>query len=385
MSDLLARVALSRVAEPGRQDVWSAVRDVGAEAVWDALRRGRAVAGLSADLVAGAATRAEGYAPERDLEAAGRCGARLVTPGHPEWAEHRLDWLPGVGPYAPPLLLYVRGALGLAAATERSVAVVGARAATAYGALVAERLGLGLADRACAVVSGGAYGIDAAAHRGALLSEQAATVAVLACGVDVAYPSGNDRLLARVVERGLVVSELPPGARPTRPRFLVRNRVIAALTLGTVVVEAAVRSGSLATAARARDLQRHVMAVPGPVTSAQSTGVHKELRDGTAVCVTSASEVLDTVGRMGDDAAEPERGPEHPRDHLDEPVRQVLEAVPLRDAATETAIARTAGTPPRFVASVLPSLMVAGLVERVDGRWRLTTLGAGRPAGTARP
>ena len=130
----------------------------------------------------------------------------------------------------------------------------------------------------------------------ALGAEAAPTVAVLACGVDVAYPRGNDRLLARAAQRGLVVSELPPGSSPTRARFLVRNRVIAALALGTVVVEAAARSGSLATADRARELGRHLMAVPGPVTSALSAGCHALLRDG-ATCVTRAEEVLDLVRR----------------------------------------------------------------------------------------
>ena len=383
MSDLLARVALSRVVEPGHRGVWCAVDAHGAEAVWDAIRRERGLPELSADLLAGAAGRAAGYEPERDVDAAHRGGARIVTPADPEWPAARLFWPRDIGPYAPPLLLYVRGHPDLAAATDRSVAVVGARAATVYGTHVAQALGHGLADRGCGVVSGGAYGIDAAAHRGALLSDRAATVAVLACGVDVAYPSGNDRLLASICERGLLVSELPPGTRPTRVRFLVRNRVIAALSLGTVVVEAALRSGSLATAGRARELHRHVMAVPGAVTSAQSAGVHRELRDGSARCVTGAADVLDVVGRLGEDAVEPERGPEHPRDALEPLVRQVLEAVPLRDPATETAIAVAAGTAPRVVNRVLPSLLVAGLVERVEGRWRLTALGAGRPAPAA--
>ncbi len=174
-----------------------------------------------------------------------------MHPGDEEWPADRLDWPDGVLHDAPPLALSVRGPHPLAEVVERSVAVVGARAATAYGAHVAAELSRALADRGVAVVSGGAYGIDAAAHRGALSAEAAPTVAVLACGVDVAYPRGNDRLLARTAELGVVVSELAPGSAPTRARFLVRNRLIAALTLGTVVVEAAARSGSLATADRA--------------------------------------------------------------------------------------------------------------------------------------
>ncbi len=172
--------------------------------------------------------------------------------------------------------------------TRTTVAVVGARAATAYGAYVAGDLSTALSDRGVAVISGGAYGIDAAAHRGALASTRTPTIAVLACGVDVAYPRGHDRLLRQIASTGLVVSELPPGSSPTRGRFLVRNRLIAALSLGTVVVEAALRSGSLATLERARLLSRHPMVVPGPVTSAMSAGCHAQLRhDPPAVCVTA--------------------------------------------------------------------------------------------------
>jgi DNA processing protein len=228
-------------------------------------------------------------------------------------------------------------------------------------------------------VSGGAYGIDAAAHRGALAGQAAPTVAVLACGVDVAYPRGNERLLDGIAQRGLVVSELPPGSTPTRARFLVRNRIIAALTLGTVVVEAAARSGSLATADRARELGRHLMAVPGPVTSALSTGCHALLRDG-ATCVTRAEEVLDLVGVLGADAATPLRGPASVRDDLPDTVRRVLEAVPVRGGAGEAALARDAGVSTLVVQQVLPPLAVHGLVERTPLGWRLTPLGAGRPA-----
>ena len=155
---------------------------------------------------------------------------------------------------------------------DRSVAIVGSRASTAYGEHVAGELGHQLAERGWTVVSGGAFGIDAAAHRGALAAE-APTVAVLACGVDRPYPAAHGALLHRIAETGLLVSEWPPGAAPHRHRFLVRNRLIAALTRGTVVVEAAARSGAQATARRARKLGRQVLVVPGPVTSAMSVGL----------------------------------------------------------------------------------------------------------------
>ena len=376
---VLALLALSRVTEPGSRSVHRAVQSRGAAAVWEALRRGRPCPPLSAALQAAASARAEGYDPADDLTRLERCGGRLVHPGSPEWPEDRLDWPDGVLSDAPPLALCVRGPHPLDEVAARSVAVVGARAATAYGAHVAGELSRSLADRGVAVVSGGAYGIDAAAHRGALAAEATPTVAVLACGVDVAYPRGNDRLLARTAEHGLVVSELPPGSSPTRARFLVRNRVIAALTLGTVVVEAAARSGSLATADRARELGRHLMAVPGPVTSALSAGCHALLRDG-ATCVTRAEEVLDLVGVLGADAAPPLRGPASVRDDLPQTVRRVLEAVPVRGGAGVATLARDAGVSALVVQQVLPPLLVHGLVERTPLGWRLTPLGAGRPA-----
>ena len=378
--DRLARVALSRLVEPGHRGVWRAVQELGPIAVWHGLRDGSRLPGLSDELRAGAAVRAQGHEPARDLEALQRHGGRLLCPGDDEWPAARLDWPLEDGALAPPLALYVRGRPALAEVVERSVAVVGSRAATAYGVLMAGELALGLADRDCAVVSGGAYGIDTAAHRGALLSAGAPTIAVLACGLDVTYPKGNDDLFAKIADTGLLLTELPPGCAPTRSRFLVRNRLIAALTLGTVVVEAALRSGSLSTAGRARDLHRHVMAVPGPVTSDMSAGAHAELRRPGTICVTSAAEVLDTVGRLGSDAAPQPRAPASPRDGLDETVRRVLDAVPVRTPSGEASIAKTAGVSSLVVQQVLPPLLVAGLVERRAGGWRLTPLGAGRPA-----
>ena len=383
-ADRLARVALSRLVEPGSHPLARAVAAVGAEAVWQALRRARPVAGLSRALADGAAHRAADADPESDLRRLERSGGRVLVPGDDEWPSERLTWPAdaAVALHAPPLVLYARGPASLAATTARSVALVGARAATAYGAHVAGAFGLGLAEAGAAVVSGGAYGIDGAAHRGALAADAAPTVAVLAGGVDVAYPRGHDRLLARVAETGLVLAEVPPGSAPLRPRFLVRNRLIAALTQGTVVVEAALRSGSLSTAARAAELSRPVMAVPGPVTSAASAGCHQLLRDG-ALCVTSAREVLDQVGASGEDLCTPGRGRTDLRDDLPAALRQVLEAVPVRRGAGEASIARTAGVSTLVVQQVLPPLLVAGLVEPTDGGYRLTALGAQRPVPPA--
>lgn len=384
MTDLRAALAgLSRIAEPGDPAVAEAVQERGAVAVWEALRRGARIGRVPEASVSASAARADGYDPQADLAAARAGGARLVCPGDGEWPQDRLQWQADRLLDPPPLALWVRGRWPLAEAVERSVAVVGARAASSYGLHVATELGSGLAERGAGVVSGGAYGIDAAAHRGALAAGAAPTLAVLACGVDVAYPRGNDRLLAAVAEHGLLVSELPPGSHPTRRRFLVRNRLIAALSLGTVVVEAAPRSGSLATLERARLLNRHVMAVPGPVTSVMSAGCHLQLRAG-ATCVTSAAEVLDAVGRLGADAAEEPRGPVDVRDGLSETVRRVLDAVPVRRSAGVGALARDAGVAPLVVQQVMPPLQAHGLVERTAEGWRLTPLGAGKPLSRER-
>ncbi|MCW2599978.1 MAG: dna polymerase sliding clamp subunit [Frankiales bacterium] len=380
----LARLALARVAEPGSHDVHLALQQAPAAEVWASVKAGAPLGQLGQRALDGIAGRVDGYVPERDLERLGDLGGRVICPGDDEWPDG-LDWGLGVMQgdvkgMAPPWVLLVRGRHDLRKATATSVAIVGARAATAYGTHVAGELAFALAEAGTAVVSGAAYGIDGAAHRGALTARAAPTIAVLACGLDIAYPRGHDRLLAQVAESGLIVSEVPPGCAPTRVRFLVRNRVVAALTRGTVVVEAALRSGSLSTANRALDLGRKVLAVPGPVTSAQSAGCHEWIRTQRAVLVTDAAEVLEVVGAAGEHLLLPKRGAAHPRDALDETVRRVLDAVPVRTAVGVARIARTAGVPALVVQQVLPSLLVAGLVEQRDGAWRLTTLGAAAPA-----
>lgn len=259
--ELSARVLLTRVLEPGDASGGRWVRELGAVAVARRLRDGGPrLAGFSDKRWAGLCARAAQSDPARDLAAARAAGVRFVCPGTPEWPA-QLDDLGD----ARPLGLWVRGRPSLRLWALRSVAVVGARACTEYGAHMAAHLAAGLADRGWVVVSGGAYGVDGAAHRGALGSS-GATVAVLACGVDRPYPRGHAALIDRIAEQGLVVGELPPGDHPTPSRFVVRNRVIAALTRGTVVVEAAYRSGSLATARAAQRLGRHTMGVPTPLS-----------------------------------------------------------------------------------------------------------------------
>ncbi|WP_030346441.1 DNA-processing protein DprA [Streptomyces sp. NRRL S-1022] len=364
-AERLGRVFLGRVVEPGDEVGGRWVREFGVGEVVRRLRcGGDALPGVSASRWAGLVARARRAEPERDLEAARATGARFVCPGDGEWPA-QLDDLGD----ARPLGLWVRGRPHLRMWALRSVAVVGARACTEYGTHAAATLASGLAERGWVVVSGGAYGIDGSAHRGALAA-RGATVAVLACGVDQPYPRGHAALIGRIADQGLVVGELPPGDHPTPSRFILRNRVIAALTRGTVVVEAACRSGSLATARAAQRLGRYTMGVPGPVTSALSAGVHELLR-GEATLVTDATEVVELVGEMGD-LAPPRRGPVLPRDLLEPAARTVLAALPGNRAAPADEIALGARTTRDEAIARLYELRALGYVERHGDGWKLT-------------
>jgi len=254
---------------------------------------------------------------------------------------------------------------------------VGSRAATSYGAGVAADLGADLAERGVSVVSGGAFGIDAAAHRGAL-AVHGPTICVLANGVDVAYPAGNSALLEWIAQEHLLVSELPPGATPTKVRFLARNRVIAALSQGTVVVEAAVRSGARNTATWALECNRVLMAVPGPVHSTMSAAPHSMIRDGQATLVTSAADVLEMVSPVGDHLRPAASGPVRQTDGLDPGRLAVLEAVPARRRSPAGDIALVAGVSLPSCLADLAALELAGLVEADVTGWRLARAGASR-------
>ncbi|MGW5233780.1 DNA-processing protein DprA [Streptomyces nodosus] len=363
--DRLARIFLGRVVEPGDETAGRWLREHGAEEVARRLREdGPPLPGVTGKRWAGLRARAVRAAPERDLALAREAGLRFVCPGTPEWPA-QLDDLGD----ARPLGLWVRGRPSLRMWALRSVAVVGARACTEYGAHMAAGLGAGLAERGWVVVSGGAYGVDGAAHRGALAAG-GATVAVLACGVDRPYPRGHTELITRIARQGLVAGELPPGDHPTPSRFLLRNRVIAALTRGTVVVEAAYRSGALVTARAAQRLGRHTMGVPGPVTSGLSAGVHELLR-GEAVLVSDAAEVVELVGAMGELAPD-RRGPVLPRDLLDPAAARVLAALPARGTAPADVLAHEAGTTQDDAVARLYELRSLGFVERHGDGWKLT-------------
>ncbi|RSM85562.1 DNA-protecting protein DprA [Kibdelosporangium aridum] len=366
----LACAYLLKVAEPPAYALRKFVAEQGVVAAAAAVRAGEVPDAVSLET---SARRHINTAAE-DLAAGERAGARLVTPEDEDWpawpllpltnaAARGLKWA------SAPLGLWVRGSVPLDEALQRAVSVVGARAATSYGEHVAAEMGYGLASRGMSVVSGAAYGIDGAAHKGALNAD-GCTIAVLACGIDKAYPAGHSLLIERIAARGLVITEYPPGTPPGRHRFLVRNRIIAALGIGTVVVEAGQRSGARNTAASAAALGRVLMVVPGPVTSAMSMGCHDLLRDGLATSVSSVAEVIESVGLFGDDLVTKTGSTARPTDGLDSESLRVHEALELRATHSAERIAEVSGVPLPRVRAVLPALELTGLADRCESGWR---------------
>jgi DNA processing protein len=363
----LARAYLSRVAEPPALALGRFVEEVGAVPAAQAVRRGDVPDAVARQT----AVRRRVDRSAADLAAAEAVGGRLLVPEDPGWPAWPFGAfaVAGTEELAPPIALWVRGPGCLDALTERAVAVVGARAASGYGVHLAGEFAAGLAERGHTVVSGAAIGVDGAAHRGALAVD-GATVAVLACGIDRAYPAAHDTLLQRVAASGVVVSEYPPGCVPARHRFLVRNRIIAALAAGTLVVEAGMRSGAQRTAADARALGRLVLAVPGPVTSGLSAGCHRLIQEG-AVLAQRVEEVLEAVGRLGVDLApDPDPGTARPTDGLDPVGILVHDALPPRAARDTGWLALEAAVPVDAVRGALVDLERRGLAEQCDGRWR---------------
>lgn len=352
--DRAARLAWARLVEPGDSAAARLVAAVGAEQALHGLDPGSALAQR-------VLPRLETLDVVRDLEIVRALAARVVVPGDDEWPAG-LDGLA-----EPPFCLWVRGPLDLGEACARSVAVVGARAATGYGVHQARELAAGLAERRFTVVSGAAYGIDGAAHEGALAVD-GATVAVVAGGLDRPYPAGHAGLLARIAEVGAVVSEVPPGSSPSRWRFLKRNRLIATMTQGTVVVEAGLRSGSRNTATTARDHYRVVCAVPGPVSSAASAGCHVLIRDG-ATLVTDAAEVAQEVGPIGE-LAPHKQGPSTPEDDLEPVHRAVLGVLRVRSSTSADEVARQCGTSAAEAVGALGILVANELATRDQDGYR---------------
>lgn len=360
---------LSRVAEPPCPELTTLVERVGPVQAAAKVKAGD----IEPELARWVDSRREHDCAAADLKVLDRLGGRLITPEDDEWPALAFQGFRGVDTKKrpngrPPLVLWAVGPMKLDEATERAAAIVGTRAATAYGEHVAADLAAGLVDRDMAVVSGGAYGIDGAAHRAALACE-GVTVAIVAGGIDNPYPAGHSALFHRIRQDCLLVSEYPPGVAPGRLRFLTRNRLVAALSGATVVVEAGLRSGAANTAAWATALGRQVAAVPGPVTSAASAGCHALLR-GDAALVTRAEELVELAGRIGELATESPH-PVGPLDGLTPDERRVHDALPARGSVTVDEIAIAAGLPPQQVLGPLTMLELAGLVVGEDGCWRL--------------
>jgi len=372
-NDSRAWAYLSRVAEPPCLELAALVRSVGPVEAAERVRRGL----VDDELARHTESRREIDQAADDLELLARRGGRLITPDSDEWPVLAFTAFAALGSAAvgreklrggPPMVLWARGPARLDEAAMRAVALVGTRAATTYGEHVTADLASGVAERDVAVVSGGAYGIDGAAHRAALNCE-GLTVAVLAGGLDVPYPSGHSGLLHRIGQHGLVFTEYPPGVRPARYRFLTRNRLVAAVTGASVVVEAGLRSGAANTAAWARALGRVVAAVPGPVTSSASAGCHALLRNG-AELVTRAEDIVELVGHIGELAPE-EPHPSTALDGLSEAERRVYEALPGRGSVTIDEIAVASGLVAEQVLGPLAMLELAGLAQRHESRWRI--------------
>ncbi|WP_280333161.1 DNA-processing protein DprA [Nocardia wallacei] len=310
---------------------------------------------------------------ERDLEAVTGLGGRVVTPDDPEWPAWRLLGLNQLDPArdagaAVPLVLWARGPLSLLDSTDRALAVVGARCSTGYGEHATAEIVGELAYGGWTIVSGAAFGIDGTAHRAAL-AVGGATVAVLACGVDRPYPAQHERLLAQITETGLVISEYPPGTAAHKHHFLARNRLIASLADGVLVVEAGLRSGARNTIKWARRLGRPTMAVPGPITSSASVGCHRMIREGETLLVSRAEEVLDELG--------PLRLPlpttrSDPAEALDGDPALIYTALPAVGSRSPLELAHQTALPLPAVRAALSALELGGLVALDENGWYRT-------------
>ena len=381
VKERFARAAWTTIAEPGDRDAGLLMQTLGAARAWELVQAAPEPDNVVAELADRSALEVESDAdrwteafkrwqPRRSpgaallaLRQAGRFGMRLLVPGDDAWPS-QVDDLQAHAPFA----LWVRGEVGALASLNRSISLVGARAATGYGEHVTIELGSGLADRGFAIVSGAAYGIDGAAHRAALAS-RGTTIAVLAGGLDRYYPSGHEQLITRIARRGAVIAEVPPGTTPTKWRFLLRNRLIAALSNATVVVEAGWRSGSLNTAGHAGTLGRPLGAVPGPVTSAASAGCHRLLREYAAVCVTDADDVAELAG-VGAGVTDPDRAAITESDPSGSRLR-VLDAIDAKTPRRVQRICELTGLAADRVRATLGLLELEGYaIERPSGWMR---------------
>lgn len=373
-------MALTLICEPGDPRLAALLAGMTPTDVVNAIRRGDRLLGRPCPEAWRYGVTGVDERLGRTAELAKAAGLRWLTPGEHGWPEQlgdldHIDDVPGAS--GAPLGLWIRGERSLADLVRSSVAIVGARDCTSYGAQVAAEIAADVSSMGVTVISGAAYGIDASAHRGAL-STLSPTIAVLACDAATDYPRAHGPMLNRIAAEGLVISEQPPGQVPTKSRFLSRNRLIAALTCGTVVVEARRRSGSLNTLGWADRLGRVTMAVPGPVTSPQSVGPHLAVRDGRALVVTSGADVVDELaalgtlsvasGKAGSGAAESTAW-----DELTPDQARVLDALDWKQSLGLQDIARRARVGQIAARQALEVLVSAGWVAGVGrSSWILT-------------
>ena len=362
-----ARVAWSRVLELRRERVsdaphalQSALAEVGHVEAWHRL--------VDGDLLRSdnARARVAGVDVDGELDRVERTGARVVIPGDADWPE-ALDH-----PLVSPHLLHVRGQGSLTDLSARAVAIVGSRASTGYGEAIAREIGAGAAGRGWTVVSGAAFGIDAAAHQGALAVHGPA-IAVLPCGPDRVYPEGNRRLVEAVAEQGVVITELAIGTVAMRHRFLSRNRIIAALSRATLVVEAGLRSGSLNTAGWAEAMRHPVGLVPGPVTQMSSAGCHEWIQKHRGSLVTDTADLLALAGRVGEEVDLPveQLGPARELDALTPPQRRIHDLLSRSRGTSSGELAAELVLPVEEGFAEIATMSIDGWVEQDDeGRWR---------------
>jgi DNA processing protein len=377
IEERVARAAWTVIAEPGDGVAGEIIGRLGPRTAltslvdrWEVERLSAALGGTVGERDLALARdrwspRVDSTAAIAALRHAVRLGLTLATPDDALWPAG-LDDLERHAPAA----LWIRGRADVLRSVAGSAAIVGARAATGYGEYLATEWVAGLCDRGVAIVSGAAYGIDGIAHRAALASD-GVTVAVLAGGVDRPYPSGHEELIGRIAANGCVVSELPCGSAPTRWRFLQRNRIIAAMSAATIVIEAGWRSGSLNTAGHATALGRPVGAAPGPVTSAASAGCHRLVREYGAALLTGVRDVLELlpghseVDGPADDPAT--AGGELARP--DPRATRVLDALSSRMPREPAEIATRSGLSVADVRAVLGLLSIDGLIRDTGRGW----------------
>ena len=366
-------LALSLVAEPGDPRLVAMLTAKEPVEVLKSILGGRHVGGIA--IPAAWSERAERLDAlvASTLVKGKAAGLRWICRADKDWPEqlNDLDHLePLNAATGSPIVLWLRGRGNLACLAATSVSIVGARDATTYGAEIAADVGADVSDVGMTVVSGAAFGIDACAHRGALAMGRP-TVAVLAGGADVDYPRPHAALLSRIAEQGLVISEQAPGQTPMKARFLSRNRIIAALSQGTVVVEAARRSGSLNTLNWADQLGRVTMGIPGPVTSQASVGVHEAMRTGQAMLVTSGADVVEALSGLGEADSSPALAPKTAYDAMTRAQRQALDAVQWSTPRSTDEIAGELRIATQEAHKQLARLESLGFVARLPTGWTL--------------